>query len=159
MKRNNDTQLIESICHHLDVSVANLSMHERYMLDSARTDAINLAATAVEPELPPAINARLDEIRQRAITHYQTQQQSRSLWDSGRKLLNQLLSATRQPLTAGVFATAGITVTLVSMFYFAPDSNQIPLEQEIALVASAEEIELYENLDFYMWLAENGIPN
>jgi hypothetical protein len=29
----------------------------------------------------------------------------------------------------------------------------------LKLVASADELELYENLDFYLWLEENGIPD
>jgi hypothetical protein len=51
-------------------------------------------------------------------------------------------------------------VTVVSLFYVSSrPAGILSLEEEISLIASAEDIELYENLDFYLWLDENGIPD
>ena len=59
-----------------------------------------------------------------------------------------------------VFATTCVIVTVVSLLTVFPDSaTPLSLDEEISLIASADDLELYENLDFYMWLAENGLPN
>jgi hypothetical protein len=47
-------------------------------------------------------------------------------------------------------------VTAISIFYVnSRPTGTLTLEEEIDLVAAAEDIELYENLEFYLWLAEN----
>jgi len=67
---------------------------------------------------------------------------------------------TQMALPAKMLATACLTVTIVSLFYTASrPAGTLPLEEEIALIASADDYELVENLDFYLWLADNGIPN
>jgi len=56
-------------------------------------------------------------------------------------------------------ATAFASVALVTAsFIFQPGANQIhqasPLD-DLALLSSVEEIEFYENLDFYIWLEQS----
>jgi len=59
-------------------------------------------------------------------------------------------------LPAGGLVTACLLVTVVVLQW--PDSARIsPVDSDILLFASADEIELYENLEFYLWLAENGM--
>ena len=57
-----------------------------------------------------------------------------------------------------VIAAACLFVTVSAVML----SEQSPVgpfdaQQDMMLVASADELELYENLDFYLWLEENGI--
>jgi hypothetical protein len=47
-------------------------------------------------------------------------------------------------------------VTAISIFYVdSRPAGTVTLNEEIGLVATAEDIELYDNLEFYLWLAEN----
>jgi hypothetical protein len=55
-------------------------------------------------------------------------------------------------------ATACVIITVAVLFYNAPaPTDSPPLDPNIGLIASADELELYENLDFYVWLAENEV--
>jgi len=55
-----------------------------------------------------------------------------------------------------MLATTCVMVTAISIFYVnSRPAGTLTLEEEISLVATAEDIELYENLEFYLWLAEN----
>ena len=57
-------------------------------------------------------------------------------------------------------ATACVLVTVVSLVYVNGNSSgNLSLDDELVLVASADDLELYENLDFYLWLDENGFAN
>ncbi len=73
--------------------------------------------------------------------------------------LFQSVFETNRAMTS-MAATACVMVTVVSFFYVSSRPTGIlSLEEEIGLIASADDIELYENLDFYLWLEENGMPN
>ena len=64
------------------------------------------------------------------------------------------------PVTASMVATACVLVTVVSLVYVNGNSSgNLSLDDELVLVASADDLELYENLDFYLWLDENGFAN
>jgi hypothetical protein len=55
-----------------------------------------------------------------------------------------------------MLATACVVVTAISIFYVdSRPAGTVTLNEEIGLVATAEDIELYDNLEFYLWLAEN----
>jgi hypothetical protein len=61
-------------------------------------------------------------------------------------------------LDRALIAAACLFVTVSAVML----SGQSPVDpfdaqQDMMLVASADELELYENLDFYLWLEENGI--
>lgn len=60
-------------------------------------------------------------------------------------------------VTAGGFATVTVAVVAVSLWSAAPRRNMVaahPEDREI--VASREQFDLYDDLEFYRWLAENG---
>jgi hypothetical protein len=176
MSKLNDKEFVATICQQLDRSVENLPGSVLERLDTARNGAFKLAHQSIPDDdaalatvarhsledyepLPKEIETRLDQIRQQAIARL----------DSHSKQPNGYLKPWRERLqalfgfdfsaAAGFVATACVMVTVVSLFYVSRPTGVLTTEEEMMLVASAEDIELYENLDFYLWLAESGIPN
>lgn len=177
MNKLNDQQLIEDIRTRLDSSIAHLDPSIGERLDSMRRQAIALESVSVSAEeesivlnvrskldeslsVAPEIKARLDQIRQQAIARLKTPapESESSLFTRAQETLQALFANNRLAMPASVFATACVMVTVVSLFYVSRPPGTLPLEDEISLIASADDIELYENLDFYLWLAENDFP-
>lgn len=167
MNALDEATFVEEVCKRLDRSIAHLPPSTLLRLDASRQTAVmqraqlgdeGLAA-AVSRELdergavPPEIEARLNQIRQSAVAKYekqQAQQPSIATW------IKAQFDAFNFAAPAGMLATACLLVTAISLFYVnARPTGTLSLEEEIGLVATAEDIELYENLEFYMWLAEN----
>ena len=60
-------------------------------------------------------------------------------------------------VTAGGLATVTVAVVAVSLWLAVPRRNTVRAHPEDAeIVASQEQLELYDDLEFYRWLAENG---
>ena len=60
-------------------------------------------------------------------------------------------------VTAGGFATVTVAIVAVSLWTAAPWRNMVAVHPEDReIVASQEQFELYDDLEFYRWLAENG---
>ena len=177
MNHLDENSFIDAIRQRLDASLVNVDANIATRLDKIRRQALATPRLSSSEDnqalldsarntlddneaLPAAIEARLDNIRQQAMARMQ-------LPDAAAK--NSLLSRIQQ-LFQSVFetnramtsmaATACVMVTVVSIFYVSSRPTGIlSLEEEIGLIASADDIELYENLDFYLWLEENGMPN
>ena len=64
--------------------------------------------------------------------------------------------ASRQPawlLPAGGLATVAVVTALaVNLLISTPESAAMPGLEDMALMADSEELEFYEELDFYIWL-------
>jgi len=107
---------------------------------------------------PPEIEARLDQIRHRAIAKFEQieSQKKKSSSSALSSWLKSKFDSFNLLASAGMLATACVLITAISIFYVntRPAGSLTP-EDEISIVASAEDIELYENLEFYLWLAEN----
>lgn len=107
--------------------------------------------------LPPAVAARLDDIRaqalQRAARQLGEKPQSRA-WSVLGSLLNPRLG-----IPAGAFASVCVLVTTITLFSVREPDVAIPvaMNEEGLVLASADDLELYENLEFYQWLADNGL--
>ena len=180
MTTNKDDKLIRDIQHYLDKSIEGLpdnvleQLHRARQMAVARaqsSDASNYseecialaARTSLDDTadtLDPAIKRRLDAIRSQAVerlkaTESDRQAQKPSLWQK----CQQLLHSHEFGFQAGGLVTACVLVTVVALQLLLPESGTVsPADSDILLFASADEIELYENLEFYLWLAENGIP-
>lgn len=147
--------LVQDICRHLDASIARLPQPIQQSLDESRQVALlqNTHST-----LTPDIEARLDQIRHRAVAKFE-QQQGKTMQSNRFSLSNWVtgqLDAFNFPLSRGMLATACVMITAISIFYVnSRPAGTLTLEEELGLIATAEDIELYENLDFYLWLAEN----
>lgn len=58
-------------------------------------------------------------------------------------------------ITAGGFATAAVLVAAVSIWYGGDRSSaQVGNLDELEIASAQEQLELYEDLDFYRWLAD-----
>jgi len=175
-----DDDFVRAICSQLDASIAHLDPAVTARLDQLREAALvpvahtpraavsdtlaeNVRNTLnTEAALPADINVRLDAARRRAVARMQ-QRSSYPLFVLAAQIkysLSSLMDLTRIALPVKMLATACLTVTIVSLFYVnSRPAGTLPLEEEMVLIASADDFELVENLDFYLWLADNGIPN
>lgn len=172
--RLSEQEFIEAVRTHLDESIASLAPALSKRLESSRCeavaswqkksdhldDAIAVDDLALDVKNPPHIEARLDEIRKQAVAKLEHPQLTNRLsWLF--RLPSSLASVFQNfnfGATATVFATACVMVTAISLFYvsFRPNSG-LSVDEEFNLVASADDLELYENLEFYLWLAENEL--
>jgi len=176
MNHLNDDLFLREICRHLDASIAHLPLSVSQQLDASRqaalTQTVHLDAPDTEglaqsvrqefaegsEQLPADIEARLDQIRHSAVARFEELQRtpaqssrfSMSAW------IKSQLNSFNFGASAGMLATACVMITAISIFYVnSRPAGTLTLEDEIGLVATAEDIELYENLEFYMWLSEN----
>lgn len=179
MNKLEENRFVQEICQRLDASIEHLDPSISARLDSSRQDALQSKLQSIDKEadslaqkvrrelndntgVSAEIEARLDQIRQQAIARLDTAELrgAPSLVAQIRDWFESRFSTFSLPVPGTVprtmLATACVLVTVVSIFYvnFRP-TGSLSLEEEISLVASAEDIELYENLDFYLWLAEN----
>lgn len=171
MKQHADDKLVQNIRAALDRQADSLDANIQTRLDAVRRRTIQHAEglqeedpllAAVRQQLDASARS-LDPTIQQKLQHLRRQALSQTTAPLSVRLFNRLhdtLTDYRLALPAGAFATACVLITAVSIFYRGPDGIE-PLEfsEELTLLASADDLELYENLDFYLWLADNGIPN
>jgi len=172
MNKLDEALLVQEICRRLDLSIAELPAPIGQQLNSGREAAIaqlaagheDVLAQRVSRELeehipmPPEIDARLDQIRQNAVARFDQQQRATAATKPNPLAVwfKSLRDAFSFTTATGMLATACVLITAVSLFFVnSRPAGTLTLEEEIGLVATAEDIELYENLEFYLWLAEN----
>lgn len=175
MNKLEESTFLEEICQRLDASIAHLDPSICARLDSSRHTALHgelltidgdrdSLAQRVQEELndntgiSAEIEAKLDQIRQQAIARLDTGESRAGTSTPSliRNWFQSRLSAFSLSTSTTTLATACVLVTVTSLFYVnSRPTRSLPLEEEISLVASADDIELYENLEFYLWLAEN----
>tara|TARA_R110002073_G_scaffold221415_3_gene381554 strand:- start:383 stop:925 length:543 start_codon:yes stop_codon:yes gene_type:complete len=175
MNKSDEAAFVQEVCRQLDASIAHLPKSTVQHLDASRQAAVmqqahlssqddERLANAVGRELDdrstvsPEIEARLNQIRQSAVARFEALQHERaaSVRFSFGAWLKTQFDAFNYATSAGMLATACVLITAISIFYVSSrPAGTLTLEAEIGLVATAEDIELYENLEFYLWLAEN----
>lgn len=175
MNKLNEQILVQEVCRHLDASIAHLPLAIEQNLGESRQTALLQSAHLVPQDaegladtvniefddrsaLSPDIEARLDQIRHNAVAKFELLQEKTI--EPGRFSLGMWVKTQFDSFnfsaSAGMLATACVLVTAISVFYVdSRPTGTLTLEGEIGLVATADEIELYENLEFYLWLAEN----
>jgi hypothetical protein len=176
MSNHDQDQLLKRIRQALDQSVTAIDADTQFRLDHIRRQALQhqrvsepvndseenllMAARAGLDDsianLDPDILASLDRARRSALNQHDPSEPSAGFW--------QKLAARFRlpPITApvGAFATAFALVTMVGLFYQLPQQSASDLaDSDVLLFASGDEIELYGDLEFYLWLADNGLPN
>lgn len=105
-------------------------------------------------QLSPEIKARLDGIRAAAM------QRARDASAGKKRVPGQWQDWIRSlALPASAFASVCVLVITVAVFRQPEPQELIPelVADNALLLASEEELELYENLEFYQWLADNGM--
>lgn len=173
MTASHDDRLVRHIVSTLDQSVRDIDPVAQEKLNTARREAVTSAraehflARAAKASLdnsvsnlPPDIVSRLNTARQTALD---TQEQISPTRVTEPKPAGTLASWFRHQWnryrlswSAGAFATACVVITATSVLYLDPEQS-VKANEDIVLFASSEEIELYENLEFYLWLADNGL--
>ena len=173
MSKYSETQFVEAVAKQLDDYAAVIDNDALCQLDTARKNALakrqqELEAQAqllnkvrdklVESEkLPITVEIELNKIRTRALS--QASKPRLSL-DSLATSISKLFFGQGIKFSHSMVAAACLTVAVVSVFYsidnFGPMTNS---DADLAIIASSEELELYENLDFYLWLADNELLN
>ncbi len=178
MNKLDEAVLVAKICEQLDRSVDQLDQTVLSKLDAARAHALsakpeaaNLESLADEllidsvlstleeqAELPPSIEQRLNRMRNEALSRLSDKPTAQSPLSGVTDWLQEFFGDNLS-LSASMIATACLVVTVATLFYSPADQiEDFSLDDELVLVASADDLELYENLDFYLWLEENGFP-
>ena len=158
MNKMTENEFLSAIRLHLDKSIAQLDVDIVLRLDSMREQALdelqdsratdNLVQTIRtnlehSASVPPEIEARLDDIRRRAIAQLELSRE-KSLHSPASGLLQQLgvlLDSFKMPMPARLVATACVMVTAVSLFFVASrPPGAFSFAEEISLVASADDI-------------------
>lgn len=168
MNSKPNREFTDAIVVKLNQSSAELPFEIREKLDQARHDALlkvpksndnlvsNIQQQLKQTEaLPADLERKLNQMRRAAVAQ---QANSKSWLNRIQEFCSSLLPDLSA--TSAIAASACLTVTIAALFYsdFSP-RDDLPLDPEIGLIASADELELYENLDFYLWLAENEVLN
>lgn len=156
----------------LDNSIEGLPPRIEARLDSMRSTAlarlvehdafVQSAGMVLSGEksvegLSPTVTARLDDIREQALQRAAHQLKRKSQATAGGvfdRLLNPRLS-----ISAGAFASICVLVTTIALFPAREPEEIMPvaMNEEGLVLASVDDLELYENLEFYQWLADNGL--
>ncbi len=170
-----EQQFVQAIREHLDRSLEEVELTMSSRLDAVREAALlressednsldenlftdSLLSALEDQQAPAFVEKRLDAMRAQAIGRLNSTstEPHRNLWLSR---IGQFIGGDF-PLSASMIATACVLLTVVSLVYVNSDSSgTLSLDDELVLVASADDLELYENLDFYLWLDENGFTN
>lgn len=167
-----DHDLVQAILHRLDQSVEELDPAVTEKLNQARLCALELGHGAQNKNdlvaniqqqlqksetLPSDIERKLNQMRRQALS--QNAHSPDSLNEKLQTLYHSVFGSNYR-LTATMAATACLTLTVATLFYNSSSpTGVLPLDPDIGLIASADELELYENLDFYLWLDENEVLN
>lgn len=172
MKQQDDLDFLKLISKQLDDHAGSLDNDTLSRLDSARAQALaqqqkvetpsplllKVRDALVESErLPSAVELELNKIRAQAVARASNPQHSLARFAA--KIYHSLF-ASGFGLGHGMAATACLTIAVASLVYEVDEfGSNIDSSDELAIVASSEELELYENLDFYLWLADNEFLN
>lgn len=110
------------------------------------------ALAASEKQIPEPVRQRLDAIRAGAMRRASAPQQTKSRWWSG-------WASRGFAVQVSAFASICLLVTTLAIFNMSGSIETMPLvvAENSLVLASEEEIELYNNLEFYQWLADNGL--
>ncbi len=169
-----DERFVLRVAAELDNSLGSLSAAERARLDAARRASLLRAglesvgqsaahsafARALDESaerIPEDVRQRLDTIRDQAMAKARADRRSAQI--AGTRFSWRLPRAFAVP--AGAFASVCVLVTTLALFSTSevPEVLPVALSEDGLLIASADELELYQNLEFYQWLADNGLQN
>ena len=164
-----EARFLRKVVQTLDSSLTHLPLGIEGRLDSVRhavmlqakepsseSSAADMRFVAViessEPQIPESVRIRLDAIRAGAMQRASAAQQEKASWWS-----RWLPQGSALPVSA--FASICMLVTTLAIFNLSgtPETMPLVVAENSLVLASEEEIELYENLEFYQWLADNGL--
>ncbi len=169
-----EERFVLRVAAELDNSLVSLSAAERARLDGARRASLLRAglesvgqsaahssfARALDESaerIPEDVRQRLDTIRAQAMARARADRRSSEA--AGMRFSWRMPRTFAVP--AGAFASVCVLVTTLALFSTSevPEVLPVALSEDGLLIASADELELYQNLEFYQWLADNGLQN
>jgi hypothetical protein len=109
--------------------------------DERLVTAIRKALDAGIEHLPPSTVQSLQDARHQAL--------------AGKVKTHRPWLAVPRWVTAGSLATVSVMLLTVSLWVSGPQSPAPEADAELERIAAQEQIDLYEDLEFFRWLAEN----
>ena len=79
--------------------------------------------------------------------------------DKAKRNNYSVFSSKKQGFLIGGVATACVMLLTVVLLLNSPTSMQSIPAEDIELISSSDSFELYEELEFYEWLEEDGLPS
>lgn len=172
---NDEACFLAKVTQALDSSLMQLPNGIEESLDGVRHNAMlqvlvrgsessavsgRLAASleSSEPQIPESVRLRLDGIRTGAMQRASAAQQKGNAASTANGWWWSRWAPRGFAVPASAFASICMLVTTLAIFNLSKTPEIMPLlvdAQNSLVLASEEEIELYENLEFYQWLAEN----
>lgn len=169
---DSDERFAARVVAMLDSSIEALPPHIEARLNSMRSATLARAAgpdvfvrsaglilssEEAAEGLPPSVSARLDDIRAQALQRA-ARQLEQSSHPAGWGVLARLLKP-QLGIPVGAFASVCVLVTTLALLTVREPNEVVPvaMNEEGLVLASADDLELYENLEFYQWLADNGL--
>ncbi len=173
---SDDERFVLRVAAMLDASLPALPPQVSRKLDSARHAAMMQAwggpesmahtpsgiAKALDDSaesLPPQVKARLDAMRHAAMAQARGARHQQTRWQQLKGWVASMATLPRVAVPAGAFASVSVLVIALTVFDQGdmPEVMPLALAEDALLLASEEEMELYQNLEFYQWLADNGL--
>lgn len=132
---------------------AMLQAHDVRGCEAAQQTIVQTLDGSAE-HLSPEIRSRLDAIR--GLAMQRARESSGGRVRAGGQWRDWFRSLA---LPASAFASVCVLVITVAVFRQPEQQDTMPVlvADNVLLLASEEDLELYENLEFYQWLADNGL--
>ncbi len=127
--------------------------------DGARISNFARSLESSELQIPESVNLRLDGIRTEAMRRARQALDGSTSERKGRGW--RWMRWPPQGFAVPASAFASICLLVTSLLILSPsepiETMPLAVAEDSLVLASEEEIELYENLEFYQWLADNGL--
>lgn len=127
--------------------------------DSAAASDFAWALESREQQIPESVKLRLDGIRAEAMRKASESLDKANAEHKGSGWKWSRWAPQGFAVPASAFASICVLVTTLAIFIPSEPLETMPLAvaEDSLVLASEDEIELYENLEFYQWLADNGL--
>ena len=171
-----EARFLAKVVQTLDSSLVHLPVEFEERLSSARQAALlqapqldseggavtsdfAWALKSSEPHIPESVKLRLDGIRAEAMCKASEALDKANAERKGSAWRWRRWAPQGFAVPASAFASICVLVTTLAIFNLSEPIETMPLAvaEDSLVLASEEEIELYENLEFYQWLADNGL--
>ena len=153
-------QTLDSSLMHLPVELEErLQAGQLDCEDSAAASDFAWALESREQQIPESVKLRLDGIRAEAMRKASESLDKANAEHKGSGWKWSRWAPQGFAVPASAFASICVLVTTLAIFIPSEPLETMPLAvaEDSLVLASEDEIELYENLEFYQWLADNGL--
>lgn len=138
------------------------SQHAAGNGDERLVAAIKASLNGSTKSLSPEVNTRLDWARANAVSgNRSSMEPDREQYGNRWWQLIGFFRGSRLAVLTSTIAGLCVLAMAVLLVDLGPDRQSGPelVDVEVLLFSSNEDIDLADNLEFYLWLADNGLPN